>query len=270
MPDIQVDDIRVHYESAGTGKPLILIHSYPAHCEVWQPQIAAFSPHRRVIAYDVRGLGKTEAPTSAAAYSQERSIADLLGLLDVLKIPKADICGLSMGGNIALNFSIRHPDRVSSLIVTGTGAGTDDGSAFARVANGWADIAESQGMEAFGKALVVLPVFAEYADRGPEQYRRLWGLLTSHTAHGVAHTARQVLAKRPTISALVPHLKALPVTTLIMVGSEDTACLAAGEVMAANIPNVRHHVIPKTGHFSNLEEPETVNRLIADFLSSAR
>lgn len=268
MPDIQVDDIRMHYESAGTGEPLILIHGYPGHCQLWQPQIEALSSHRRVIAYDVRGLGKTDAPDTASAYSQERSIADLLGLLDALKIPMADICGLSMGGNIALNFCLTHADRVASLTVTGTGAGSDDGTAFARVSNGWADIAENQGIEAFARELIANPIFAEYGDRGPEQHKRLWDLFTAHTVHGVAHTARQVLAKRPTINALVPGLKGLAVPTLIIVGSEDAACAAAATVMAENIPTVRLHVIANTGHLSNLEEPETVNQLISDFLSS--
>ena len=268
MPEIKVNDIRMHYEVTGAGQPLVLLHSYPTHGAVWSPQVPALASDRRIIVYDIRGFGNSEAPRSESAYSQEQSIADLAALLDHLKIAKADLCGFSMGGNIALNFALAYPARVSRLILTGTGAGTGDGSAFARVCNAWAEAADKNGIEGFAREIMANPLFTEYGDRGEVQRERMRRLITANSAHGVAHTARQVLAKRPTIDALAPRLKTLPVATLVIAGSADAGCISAGKIMTDMIPNARLQVIPATGHFSNLEEPETVNDLVRGFLAS--
>ena len=268
MAELRINDVSIHYEITGSGHPLILLHSYPAHAGVWAPQVPALSPERRVITYDIRGFGKSEAPRSASAYSQEQSIADLLGLMEHLKIAKADLCGFSMGGNIALNFALAHPSRVSKLILIGTGAGTGDGSAFAKVCNAWADAADKGGIEGFARDITANALFTEYGDRGTRERDAMWRLITANTAHGVAHTAREVLAKRPTIDALAPRLKGLTVPTMVIAGAADAGCVSAGKIMSEMIPGARLHVIPATGHFTNLEEPETVNRLILDFLAN--
>ena len=265
MPQVQLNDIRIHYETTGTGRPLILLHSYPTHSAVWAPQIPALSSGRRVITYDIRGFGKSDAPTSASAYSQEKSIADLLVLMEHLKIGKADLFGFSMGGNIALNFALAHPSRVSKLVLIGTGAGTGDGSAFAKVCNAWAQAADDGGIEGFARDITANPLFTEYGGRGERERDTMWRLITANTAHGVAHSAREVLAKRPTIDALAPRLKSLPVPTMVIAGAADAGCVSAGKIMAEMIPGARLHVIPATGHFTNLEEPETVNRLVREF-----
>lgn len=269
MPHAQVDDIRIHYERAGASEPaLIFVHAYPTNCTLWHKQMSALSAKRGTLAYDVRGFGRSDVPESPSAYSQDRSVADLLGLLNALNIRKPAICGLSMGGNIALNFALKHPDRVGALIAADTGAGSDDATVFAQATNSWADLAERGGIDAFAAAILANPIFGEYAERGAAERDYLRGLILANTVRGVAHTARYVLAKRPTINSLVPRLQKLPVPTLVIVGAKDEPCIAPGETMAKNIPRAQLAVIPKTGHFNNLEEPEQFNRLLEDFLSA--
>ena len=126
MPIARVNGIKLYYEEAGTGSPLIWVHGFGCGIRSWDPQVERLSNSCRVITYDVRGFGISDAPESAAAYSQAISVADLAALIEHLGIERAVIGGLSMGGNIALNFAIAHPQRVSALIIADTGAGSDN------------------------------------------------------------------------------------------------------------------------------------------------
>src|SRR5262245_47330131 len=133
------DGVVLHYDSNGHGPAFIFAHAYPMNRTIWQPQVTSFLNSWRTVAYDVRGFGRSGAPIDPNSYSQDRSVADLRELLDAIDVEKAVICGLSMGGNIALNFSLKHPDRTVGLIIVDTGAGSDDPRAFASTVNGWAD-----------------------------------------------------------------------------------------------------------------------------------
>src|SRR5262245_24010562 len=102
MPIAHVNGISLYYEDTGGGPPLVWVHGFACGIRSWDPQVRELSDSRRVIAYDVRGFGLSEAPQSAAGYSQSLSVADLAALLEHLRIERAVIGGLSMGGNIAL------------------------------------------------------------------------------------------------------------------------------------------------------------------------
>lgn len=269
MAEFSADGVTIHYDVSGSAaRHLILVHAYPLHAAMWEPQVAALSNDRTVVSYDVRGFGHSAAPDDPALYSQDRYVADLLALLDHLSVRQADICGLSMGGNIALNFALGHPDRVSSLVVSGTGSGSDNPKPFIERTNAWAETAERQGMKAFADKVMLNAVFSEYADRGAPEREHLRGLILGNTVPGVAHTARQVIAKRPTIPQLEFRLKMLPVRTLIIAGELDAAVALSTQVMAKAIPNAWLKIIPGTGHFNNLEVPDVVNAVLRDFLLS--
>lgn len=269
MPKLGVDGVNIYYDSFGSGaKILILAHAYPTNRMMWQPQVDALAQDWTVVAYDARGFGLADAPDLAEAYSPTQSVADLLALLDHLRAERVDICGLSMGGNIALNFALAYPHRVNSLVVSGTGAGSDDATQFGATTNAWADAAQHGGMQAFADLIAAHPIFAEYSDRGSIEKERLRKLILSNSVAGVAHTARQVLAKRHTINALAPRLRELTTRTLVVIGEKDTACVAPAQVMKASIPEARLAVIPETGHFNNIEEPTLFNQLLISFLSN--
>ncbi len=100
----------------------------------------------------------------------------------------AVICGLSMGGNIALELALSQPHHIKGLILASTGAGSDHPDEFRKRVNGWADLALSDGIAAFAEMIMKVPTFAEYADRGESERRWMYDAIIANSAHGVAHT----------------------------------------------------------------------------------
>ena len=120
MPTVRVGDINIYYEDHGKGEPLLLIEGWGTDLTCWQLQIPEFSTKYRVIAFDNRGTGRTDAPDQP--YSFRLMADDAVGLLDALGIGKAHILGVSMGGCIAQEIAIEHPERTRSLILAATTA----------------------------------------------------------------------------------------------------------------------------------------------------
>ena len=268
MPRADVNGISLYYEVAGSGPPLVFVHGFSCGIRSWDPQVRAFSKRFRVVTYDVRGHGITEAPRDPGRYSQPTSIADLAGLLDHLKIRRAFVGGLSMGGNIALNFALTHPDRVRALIVADTGSGSDESAEWIAGAHAFADAAE-RSVEAFADMACANPLFARFVAQGPEAERFIRSCLMTHRGHGIAHTAREVLAKRPTLYALEAKLRELRVPTLLIVGEHDDPCVRVHAFMAKVLPRATALVIPGVGHLTNLEAPDVFNRAVRRFLAQA-
>ncbi len=109
----EVNGTKLYYEVAGGGEPIVLIHGFTFDTRMWDDQFKEFSKQYRVIRYDVRGFGKSSTPNEGEPYSHH---GDLKALLDYLDIKKAHILGLSMGGSIAINFTLEYPDYATSLI----------------------------------------------------------------------------------------------------------------------------------------------------------
>ena len=267
MPIASVNGIRLYYEVAGSGAPLVLVHGFGCGVRSWDPQVRAFSRSRRVITFDVRGHGLTDAPEDPAAYSQDISVKDLRALLTHLKIRRAAIGGLSMGGNIALNFALAYPEMVSKLIVADTGAGSDQSGDWSAGSRAYAEALETRGMEAFADMACASPLFARYAASSPTAERFIRSCLMTHRARGLAHTAREVLITRPTIYALEPRLRQLRVPTLLIVGEHDEPCVKTHRFMADRISGSTHVMIPGVGHLTNLEAPAAFNAAVKRFLS---
>ena len=267
MPVARVNGVSLYYEVAGRGSPLVLAHGFACGIRSWDPQVAALSRTCRVITYDVRGHGLSEAPRDASDYSQSISIEDLRALLQHLGIRRAAVGGLSMGGNIALNFALQYPRMVSALIVADTGAGSDRSAEWRSAAHGFAEVLERRGIEAFADMAAADPLFARYVAQGPHAERFIRSCLMTHRAHGLAHTAREVLVKRPSIYALESRLERLGVPTLLIVGEHDTHCREVHRFMGDTIPRATELVLPGVGHLTNLEAPRAFNRAIRRLLA---
>jgi pimeloyl-ACP methyl ester carboxylesterase len=267
MPRARVNGVALYYELAGTGTPLVLVHGFACGIRSWDPQVRAFSPSRGIITYDVRGHGISEAPREAAAYSQAISVEDLHGLLTLLGIRQAVVGGLSMGGNIALNFTLAHPEMVTKLILADTGAGSDSAADWITAVHAFADTLEQRGMEAFADMACAAPLFARYIAQGPTAERFIRSCLMTHRAHGLAHTAREVLARRPPIYSLESCLRQLRVPTLLLVGEHDEPCVKIHRFMADCLEGSEHIVVRDAGHLTNLEAPDTFNAAVDRFLT---
>jgi len=273
MASVEANGITLHYDSLGpgagedSGRPaLVLAHAFPTSRIIWRPQMAALSAGRRVVAYDFRGFGASDAPQDPEAYSQAIFVADLLGLIDALELDRVVVCGLSMGGNIALHFALGHPERLAGLVLADTGSGSDDREAFRRKTAAWAAVARAEGMAGFARQAREDPMFGRYADPAAPGHALLTQAILGNRAHGIANAAERVLGPRLPVFALEERLRALAVPTLVSTGALDEPCLAPSRFMSETIPGARLAVIPETGHFNNLEAPEAFNAALEDFL----
>lgn len=271
MPTIRVDDgVSLFYEEAGRGTPLVFVHEFAGDGASWAPQVRYFARRYRAIAFNARGYPPSDVPEDVAAYSQARAADDICGLLDALAIPRAHVCGLSMGGYATLHFGLRHPGRALSLVVAGAGYGSvpGDRERFRQDSEANARALEQDGMAAFGEYYARGPARVQFMDKDPQGWREFAERFAAGSARGHALTLRGVQMTRPSVFDLGDRLERLDVPTLIMTGDEDEPCLEPALFMKRRIPASGLVVLPKSGHAINLEEPEAFNRAVLEFLTA--
>src|SRR2546430_660326 len=217
-----------------------------------------------------RGYPPSYVPTEPKAYSQDQAADDIRGLLDALRLTKAHVCGLSMGGYATLHFGLRYPERALSLVVAGAGYGSvpGDRAKFHADAELTARRFEADGMPKTADLYAKGPTRVQFMDKDPLGWREFHRQLAEGSALGHALTLRGVQQTRPSIFDLGAALEKLEVPTLIMAGDEDDPCLEPAIFMKRKIPTAAPVVSPKTGLTDNLEEPEAFNRAVLDFLTA--
>ena len=270
MPTARVNGISLHYQEAGQGLPLVLVHEFAGEAASWQPQMRFFARRYRVIAYNARGYPPSDVPRDVAAYSQEQAAEDIRGVLDALGIAKAHVCGLSMGGYATLHFGLRHPDRALSLVVAGAGYGSvaAERDKFRQDSDATVKRFETDGMAQVAALYARGPTRVQFIDKDPDGWQEFHDRLAAGSAEGHALTMRGVQMKRPSIYELEAQMKRLEVPTLIMTGDEDDPCLEPAIFMKRAIRSSGLVVLPKSGHTINLEEPDAFNRAVLDFVTA--
>ena len=260
--------IGLHYEETGQGFPLIWCHEFGGDLRSWEPQVRYFSRRYRVVTWNYRGFPPSEVPKDPAAYSVEIFVEDLRGLMKHLGLARAHVGGLSLGGGVALNFGIRHPELASSLIIAGAGSGTVDRENFLKNAEQSAVLYQREGAVAKQRTFAETPTRKGFASKDPRGWAEFLRNVLDHSGLGSALTTRGVMIKRKTIFELEPELKKLQVPSLIVVGDQDEPCLEPGLFMKRHIPHAGLVVMPMTGHTANIEEPALFNQTVAEFLTS--
>lgn len=267
MPYATSNGVRLYYEETGEGVPVILVHEFAGDCRSWDPQVRFFARRYRVITYNARGYPPSDVPEDPAAYSQDAAVADLGALMDHLRLPRAHLCGLSMGAYAVLHLGLRHPDRALSLVVAGCGYGSDDPDRFRREAEALAARIEREGMAVVGPAYARGPTRLPFLQKDPLGWREFADALARHSDHGSACTLRGVQARRPSLYTLQDALQQLRVPTLVITGDEDDPCVEPAVFLKRHIATAGLVVLPRTGHTINLEEPDAFNRIVLDFLT---
>jgi 3-oxoadipate enol-lactonase len=256
-----INGMRLAYSERGRNHDtaLLLIHGFPLDHRLWDGQLAGLSSLLRVIAPDLRGHGRSEMPPGP--YSMDLHADDMAGLLDHLKIQKAVVAGLSMGGYIAFAFWRRHASRVQALILADTRAEPDTPQARANRDASIAGVKET-GAEAFAQGM--LPrLLAPVNLANPGLSERALRIMASQPVAGTI-AALGALRDRPDSR---PTLPTINVPTLVLVGQQDSLTPPAdGRVMAAAIPNADLAIVPRAGHLSPLENAREVNKLMRAFL----
>jgi pimeloyl-ACP methyl ester carboxylesterase len=271
MPTITAGDgVALYAETAGAGAPLLFIHEFAGDHRSWEPQVRFFSGGYRCITYAARGYPPSEVPGDAAAYSQERAVADAVAVLDGLGVDRAHVAGLSMGGFTALHLTLRHPARVASAVVAGAGYGAqpERQEAFRAESEAIAAAFETEGAERVAARYAVGPARVQFQNKNPRGWAEFAAALAGHSALGAALTMRGVQAARPSLYRLRDELAQMRTPVLLIVGDEDEGCLEPALMLKRTIPTSGLAILPRTGHTANLEEPEVFNGLVDRFLAA--
>jgi len=270
MPHLTTDDhVRLYYEEVGSGVPVVFVHEFAGDYRSWEPQLRHFARRYRAIAFNARGYPPSDVPPPGAAYSQARAAADIRSVLDQLKIDKAHVVGLSMGGLAVLHFGLTYPERARSLLVGGAGYGSEAGERekFRTEASTIAGKLEREGMEKFAEAYAYGPTRVQFERKDPRGFAEFKGMLAEHSTPGAIGTQLGVQRERPSVFDLEDKLKALEVPMLVVTGDEDWPCLVPNIFLKRACASAALLVLPNTGHAVNLEEPGLFNAALADFFA---
>jgi len=252
----------IFYVDVGVSKatPIVLIHGFPFSHEMWDPQIEALQKRFRVIAYDLRGHGKSGV--GDGQYTLEFFVDDLLALLDHLKIEKAVLCGLSMGGYIALRTVERNPGRVRGLILVDTQAKADCNEAKLKRAAAIKSV-KANGVKAYAEGFVKSVFAPQTFANNKAAVEKIRRIIQSNSSLGICGALLALASRTETTEAL----SGIKVPTLILVGEHDALTPpSASQEMRNKIPNSEIHVIPNAAHMSNLENSKEFNKQLLDFL----
>lgn len=263
------DGIRLFYEEAGSGAPILFVHEFAGDHRSWAPQVRALARRHRCITYNARGYPPSDVPPDVSQYSHIKAADDALAVLDGLGIDRAHIVGLSMGGFATLQFGLRFPERARSLLIAGAGYGAEPGERekFRNEADIIANTLRKGGMQVFADAYSVGPTRVQFQNKDPLGFSEFAGMLAEHSAEGSANMQQGYMKERPSIYDLEEQMRALTLPTLIVTGDEDWPCLNPNVFMKRVIPSAALLVVPNTGHTVNLEEPEFFNQALANFVA---
>ncbi len=237
--EVEANGIKIHYAIYGKGSPVIFLHGGLANTDYWGNQVPVVAAHHTVILMDSRGHGRTTR--DARPYGYDLMADDVVALMDVLKIPKADIVGWSDGGILGIDLAMRHKDRV--------------GKVFAFAAN----TVTSGVVEGVEKN----PTFAAFIGRAGHEY-------AEHSATPKQYDAfvdqiSKMWADQPNWTD--DQLKAIDTPILVVDGDHDEAIKRAHtEYIAATIPHAGLLILPNVSHFAFLQDPDQFNFAILHFL----
>ena len=274
MSIAHLNGIDINYEVHGSGTPLVLTHGYSASLEMWLEQVPPLSAKYRLVMYDSRGHGKTTAPADMEQYSLARDyVADELALMDHLGIEQAYIGGLSMGGMIAQEFAIQHPDRVNSLLLFDTGPGmgamaqdAERMAQFTKMREMMQTIARTKGMSAIIDAMRNSPMAMSAATRGtviPDSVRRHVDNMQQMSVDGYLGGSKAMQDWPGSLDRL--HEIAVP--TLVLVGEQDNL-LAASRAIHSKIAGSRFVLLRNSGHGTNMWRANAFTAETLDFLAA--
>jgi len=260
---LETSGARIAYDTEGSGPAVVLIHAGVANRQMWDDQVAALKDAYRVIRYDTRGFGETE--TDAVAFSNR---GDIAAVLDHLGEEAAHVVGLSRGGQIALDFTLEHPDRVRSLTVVAGGISGRE-SPDELPAETWEPVEAMWKAKEWEKLTDWETAFwadgpGQPAGRVPEVRRRVhdW-VLENYRAE------KEEGQPQPLDPPAAGRLGELTVPLLVMLGTlDDPGTTESMRYLAKAVPGARVEEF-EAAHLVNLEHPDRFNRVLREFLDGA-
>lgn len=257
---IEANGIRMNYEISGQEGEFVVVLSHSLGCslQMWRPQIGSLEPYFRLLRYDTRGHGNTEAPSGA--YTLEQLAEDGLGLIDALGVDKVHWVGLSMGGMIGQYIALNHPERLRSLTLCDTAAMIPEEAQ--PVWQERIDRARNKGMGALVQETMERWFTPSCLGQNPPGVQLIRDLFLATPVAGYIGCSEAIRNLN-----YLERLHQIKLPTLIMVGEDDPGTpVAASEAMHERIPDSKMVILPSARHLSNIEQSEAFNRALLEFL----
>ena len=268
MPYAIINKIRIHYEVAGQGAPVLMINGLSAPAVSWALQVKALSPHFQIVTFDNRGVGETDLPPESI-YTTAQMADDAAAVLQHLKIQRAHVIGASMGGTIAQELALRHPKLVRSLVLACTWVEAD--ARFLHVIESLMSLSYRVPIEERFRHVVYPWIFtSEFLAKKENVEAALQRALAyphQTKAEAIERQGRGILAWNGTRSK---RLSSIRVPTLALVGKDDVWTPPHfSRLLAKKIRRARLTVLPGAHGFF-LEEADAFNRAVLRFLRTVR
>jgi len=263
VPFAEVGGTRLHYLDVGAGDlPVVLLHAFPLHAEMWAPQLACLAARTRVIAPDLKGFGRSDAPDDRSVYTMDSYAAEVAGLLEHLGVERMVLGGLSMGGYVAFAFLRRHAAMVAGLVLADTRAAADTPEVLERRTS-QQDMVADQGAGAVIDTLLAGLLTEDTRSNRLELVAQVRSLMANPDAGYIG--GLEAMKGRPDAT---PELGGIGVPTLALVGEHDGP--SPPDVVRSwqeRIPDSRLVVLPGAAHLSNLEAADEFNAAVDDFFA---
>ncbi len=255
---IKTNGIDLNYVVEGEGPWVVMSHSLACNLAMWDEQAAALKRNFRVLRFDTRGHGASDAPKGA--YSLDMLADDLLGLLDGLGIARTHFVGLSMGGMIGMTFALKHPGRFDSLVLCDTSSRVPP-----EAAPMWESrikTATEQGMEPLVGPTLQRWFTEPFYKSSKAMMARVGQMIRSTPVPGYIGCCHAISRHN-----LTERLGAIKCPVQVIVGDQDVGTpVAVAQVIHDAIPGSELVIIPSASHLSNLEQPQAFNNALTDFL----
>lgn len=251
MPILKHNGGEIFYSVAGEGNPILFIHGFGLDSRMWDPQVKELTKNHKVITYDLRGFGNSSVPRDKYSH-----IDDLNTLLEHLGVSRVSLVGHSFGGEIALSYTLKYPDKINKLFLI---ASSLSGYPFENIL--WEELMElgkKGDVNEVRKRLLNHDIFNSLNDK-PEVKSKVKNILEDYSCwHFLNKDLRKVEE-----SDSMSRLDQMDVPVSIIVGEDDVkAQREIAEILDQRLPKSELHIIKNAGHMVNLEEPERVNSII--------
>lgn len=258
MPTLDANGVTTYYEETGSGPSVVLVHGLGGSTAIWEPVITSLAAEFRVVAYDLRGSGRSSRPVGP--WSLADFVADLDGVVNGLRLAPAAVAGHSMAGAVALAHAARHPEGVRAVV--GVGAVTELADEGREAMRGRASTVRAEGMENVAVTVATAGTAPSWREGHPEAWDAFRALLAANDPEGYALQAEVVATLDVTAD-----LPAVACPVLLVSGDLDVpSSPALNEANAAGMGNARHVLVPDCGHMVSLERPDALLDAMLPFL----
>jgi len=258
----EIDGASLYFELTGSGPTVVLLHGFSFDTTVWDDQMEEFSRSYRVLRYDLRGFGRSRSGEVSYTHA-----GDLKALLDSLKIKKASLIGLSLGGGAVINFALMYPGSAQAIVLVAPSLGGFRWSSrFAAAQTSLQEKSREKGLE-MARDIWLRQVIFRHAMNNKAVAARLRQMVGRYSGWHWMHADLGKPMKPPAIE----RLGEIRIPALVLVGDEDAMDqLQIAETLEQNIANARKIVFPGVGHLVNMEAPALFNKYVLEFLGEVQ